>query len=346
MPNASRCCAYRIAALNAAVATPTARAATLIRPVSNPAMTCLNPLSLDAPNQRLRPDAAVIEYQLRRVESPVPQLVEVLPNSDAGVRLLDDEAAHAPVSRLGVRVGLCQHSERVAILRVRDEHLRPVDNVLFAILRGRRSSRLYVAPCFRLGQREATPKLPAGEARQVVCTLIAGAEVGDDMSQHVVSANYAADTHPAPAELLEYDRESRVVQPQAAVLLGYRDTEKPHLPHRLDKLLRVDVLVVVPLRYGLDFAPDEVPHERNDLIPNLCRCCGCHATLRVLASRAQSNRSSAELSSIAAHRRASISFDNCNPRPDSKSRVELMMPRKVTMSSSPHRKSSVHSTAE
>ena len=43
LPKDSRCCAYRIAALKAACATPTARAATLMRPVSRPLITWPKP---------------------------------------------------------------------------------------------------------------------------------------------------------------------------------------------------------------------------------------------------------------------------------------------------------------
>ena len=177
-----------------------------------------------------------------------------------------DEAAYAAVGRLGRGVRLGEHRERGTVLGVRDEHLGAVQDVLLAVLHGGRAYALHVAAGVRLGEAEAAAHLARCQARKEPLLLLLRAARGHNVRENVVGADDSADAHPALAQFLEYHGEGGVVQPHPAVLLGDGDAEQPHFAHRRHKLVRVDVLVVVPVRDRLDLAPDEVP-DHVDYLP-------------------------------------------------------------------------------
>ena len=109
--------------------------------------------------------------------------------------------------------------------------------------------------------------------------------------------------------------------------------------------LRVDVLIVVPLRDWLDLAPHEVADKRHDLVPNLRFGGGDHPLAPILTllpcvtpgfgpiSQSMLNPivQARGCPSTVAHSRASHISANCSPRSSPKSSVAPMIPVNVTM---------------
>src|SRR5207245_451114 len=105
-----------------------------------------------------------LEDQLRGVDALVAELRDRFDHPKARVALLDDEAGHPAVARLGPGVRERQERQGVALAAVGDEELRAGDEVLVPAARRNRADRLYVGPGVRLGQREAAARLGASAA--------------------------------------------------------------------------------------------------------------------------------------------------------------------------------------
>src|SRR5207237_393001 len=96
-------------------------------------------------------------------------------SSYAGRALLDDEARHAAVARLGEGIGDGQQRERVALATVGHEHLRAGDHVGLAALDRPGANGLHVRARVRLGEAQTAARLAGGEARQQPAALGLGA---------------------------------------------------------------------------------------------------------------------------------------------------------------------------
>ena len=153
---------------DAACATPTARAAMLMRPVSSPAMTCLKPRPSTPPTRLAAGHGEAVEDQLRGVHALVAELGDGLDDLEPGRALLHDEARHAAVARRSAAVSVQgEQREGVALAAVGDEHLRAGDAGS-----GRRRRRATVRMACTSepacgSVRQSPPRaLAAGEARQ------------------------------------------------------------------------------------------------------------------------------------------------------------------------------------
>ena len=136
LPKVSRSCAYVIAASNAARATPTARAAMLMRPTSSaPRMKCWPATeALVAAEHAVGGDAVAVVDHLDGLDALVAELADVAAHGDAADSLgagllLDDEAGDA-------LVGAGRQRDQPGALPVRDPHLRAGDHVLVAVAHG------------------------------------------------------------------------------------------------------------------------------------------------------------------------------------------------------------------
>ena len=154
-----------------------------------PAHHVLEPAPFEATDQIRGRHDALVEDQLGRVDALVAELGDRLHDAKARVAFLDDEAGHAPMPRLGLRVGQRQKRQGVALARVRDEELRARDQVVVPAARGDRADRLDVRAGVRLGQREAASRLAAREAGKEALALRIGAVGQDDQRGHRVAVD-------------------------------------------------------------------------------------------------------------------------------------------------------------
>src|SRR3546814_9154262 len=82
--------------------------------------------------------ADVVEEKLRRIGLVLPDLVEVAAALESFAVGLDEDDRHALPRRLYLGVGLDADEDQVGVLAVGDEGLRPVDDIMIALLlRGR-----------------------------------------------------------------------------------------------------------------------------------------------------------------------------------------------------------------
>src|SRR5436853_7257065 len=116
-----------MASSSAALATPTPRAATLMRPNSRPESACCKPLPSCA-DQPVGRHFVIREDQLGRVEPLIAELFELFADREPRP-LLGQEEAHAAVARLGGEVRFDQEREDLAVDTVRDPSLGAVDDV-------------------------------------------------------------------------------------------------------------------------------------------------------------------------------------------------------------------------
>ncbi len=160
-----RSCAYRIAASNAARATPhRARrdvdAADLERAEDEPESVTE---TLVAAEHAVGADAVVVVDHLDGLDALVPELADVLRDRDAAERraglLLDDEARDA-------LVGARRERDDPGPLAVRHPRLGAADHVLLAVALGAARDVARVAAGVGLGEREAAAQLARREPRQ------------------------------------------------------------------------------------------------------------------------------------------------------------------------------------
>jgi len=114
LPKVLRTCAYATDSMSAARATPTPRAATLMRPSSSPTAPCFMPRPSTPPTRLSFRNTVVIEHELGAVDALVAEFFELARMAEARA-LLANEQAHAAMARLRVRIGFDQHRKRGAV---------------------------------------------------------------------------------------------------------------------------------------------------------------------------------------------------------------------------------------
>ena len=199
-----------------------------------PSHHVLEATALDPAHQICRRHRALLEDQLGGVDALVAELRDRFDHAKARVALLDDEAGHPTVARVGPGIRERQERQRVALAAVGDEELRAADEVLVPAARRDRTDRLHVRPGVRLGQREAAARLAAREAGQEARALRLGPVVEHDQRGHRVAVDDARQRHPAAAELLDDPRVRPDVQAEAAVCRRHQRAEQTELAHAGD----------------------------------------------------------------------------------------------------------------
>src|SRR5206468_17245 len=200
--------------------------------------------SPDAADESRGRAGEVLENQLGGVDALVAELADRLHHGEAGRALLDDEARHAAVARLGEGIGDGQQRERVALATVGHEHFRAGDHVGLAARDRPRANGLHVRARVRLGEAQPTARLAAGEARQQPAALGLGAVMQHDQRGHRVAVDDAGEGHPAPAQLLDHAGVRRDVEAETAVLARHQRAEQAESPHPVDQGVRVRVGVL------------------------------------------------------------------------------------------------------
>ena len=304
-PNASRSCAYRIAASNAACAIPTARAAMFTRPSSIPPMNCLKPRpslppSTDSTGVR-KPSKTSSVDSTPLYPSFLSGRETVRPGCSWTFGLfLDDEGRHTPVGRVRLGVGLGEQHDAARVQAVGGPHLLAGDDVLVALAHGPGANRLDVGAGVRLGHRVGEVELAGGHAREVAAPAAPPSRGRPDHpGGDEVRVEHAGKAHPAARELHLDAGVRREVETEAAVLLRDRDAKEAELLHRLDERRRVLVGVLELRGDRHDLSLDELPDGRDDL-PLL------GALLR-RAHQAGARSSAAAASGASAERRSSCS---------------------------------------
>ena len=210
-----------------------------------------------------------VEDELRGLDALVAHLLDLRRDRQAGhLRLagllLADEAGHALVGRIGLRIRLHQDEHQAGAQAVRDPHLLPVDLPAAVDLLGGRLDALDVRADLGLRERERAANLARRHLRQVLLLLLVGAELHQQVGADEVRVDDARDRDPAARELLDDHRVGRQVEAHPAVLLGDRDPEQPELLHLLDDRLGELVLVVVLLGVRDDLLVDELADHLDD----------------------------------------------------------------------------------
>ena len=226
----------------------------------------LEAAALDTPDEVRRRHRAVLEEELGRVHALVAELREGLDDSEAGVTLLDDEARHAAMARLGRRVGQREEGERVALAAVGHEHLRPRNHVLASGPARHGPDGLHIRARVRLGEAQAAPRLAAREAGEEAPALLLGAVVEDDQRGHRVAVDHAGERHEAAAQRLDDPGVRRDVEPEPAVGRGHEGAEETEVAHARDELVGVAVGVLERRGARAHLALDELADGRDERV--------------------------------------------------------------------------------
>ena len=171
-------------------------------------------------------DAHVLEEQLGGVGGVLADLVEVAPAGEAVAVGLDQDQRDA----LGAlrRVGLGHDHDHVGVLAVGDVGLLAADDVVVAVLLGRRLDALEVGAGARLGHRDGADRLAGDEPGQPLLLLLFRA-VGDQVVGHDVGLEREAGRGAEVGELFGDDGVVAVIEAHPAVFFGDGGTEHPGL---------------------------------------------------------------------------------------------------------------------
>lgn len=176
--------------------------------------------------------AHVVQHHVAGLGAALAHLLVRLAEGDAGRIGRHDEGRDAARA---LRAGARHQREGARARRVGDEALGAVDDVVVAVGRGARLQRGRVRPRVRLGQRERNDELAAGDARQVRGLLRLGAVHQDALRPDAdVGAEHRAEGERRMAEVVHHLALLRHRQADAAVRLGDRQAEQPHVFHGRD----------------------------------------------------------------------------------------------------------------
>src|SRR5262249_16655030 len=202
----------------------------------------VQPASLNAADQAIGWDLVVIEAEFAGVEALVSELLELAADREPGP-LLGDQQAHAPVSRLCVRIGLDQEREAVPLHTVGNPGLAAIDDVLVAWASGDGSDRLEVSAAIGLRQSDTPAELAGGKPRKKLGLLLLRAVSLHHHRHDEMRVDNAADRHPYRGHPLDYFRVGAGRKAKPAVFRSNDTAEQTHLLHFLDDLGRIDAVV-------------------------------------------------------------------------------------------------------
>ena len=171
----------------------------------------------------------------------------------------DDECGQAAMTLRLVRRG--EDGEPRRMTGVRDEHLRAVEDVVFAVANGGRLDARDVRAGIRLGQREGRQQRLLDQLREPGSLLLLRA--GDDHRPvaEPVRCDRGADARAAPAQLLADQHPLERAELEAAVCLGHMDVHQTQLVRLREHLGRVRRALVVLAFLRPDLALREVVRE-------------------------------------------------------------------------------------
>ena len=196
--------------------------------------------TLHAGQDAILGDAHILEDQLGGDRGLERVLAVHLRGGEAGVALLDEEAANHTV-KLGPDDG--HPGERA----VGDPHLGAVEHVAVAIVDGLGDHAARVAAEVGLSEAEAADEAAGGHLGQVLLLLLLAAELPDrEHAQRALHAHEAAQTGVAALQLLAGDAIGDVAHARAAVAVQVH-AEQAHLTDLGDEVHREGALLAVLL---------------------------------------------------------------------------------------------------
>jgi hypothetical protein len=149
--------------------------------------------------------------------------------------------------------------------RVRDEHLRAVEDVLVTAALGDGLDARRVGAGVGLGERERTEERLVEERRQPRLLLLVGTRDHHRRRPEDVRHDRDRDPRAAPGELLADEHALEGGESRAAELLGHVDVHQPELVRLLDQVGGVGLMLVVLGRLGADLLVGELARERAQL---------------------------------------------------------------------------------
>ena len=196
------------------------------------------------------------ERERRGVGRALAHLVEVLLHLDARCVHRDDERGH-PLVALG-RIRLREDDRPRGVAGVRDERLRPVQDVLVAAALGGRLQVGDVGAGLGLREAEGAENRLLEERRQPLRLLLLAA--GDDhrAGAEAVRPDRRADAGAAPVELLADEDPVEGREPEPTERLGHVQVHQAELVRLGDHVGRVSLMLVVFGRLGPDLLLGEL----------------------------------------------------------------------------------------
>ena len=179
-------------------------------------------------------DGAVVEQELAGGGAADTHLLLQPRDGEAGRVTLDDERGDAVVA--GARVGLREHRVEAGDARVRDEPLRPVQDILVALPPGRRREARRIGAGPGLRQGVGGQNLTRSETRQPRRPLHIGARKLETERAQLLRGEEQARGGAHLRDLLDRDQGRQRARPCSAVLLGEEEPEEAVLAEDLDDI--------------------------------------------------------------------------------------------------------------
>ena len=179
-------------------------------------------------------DGAVVEQELAGGGAADAHLLLQPRDGEPRCVRLDDERGDAVVA--GARVGLREHRVEAGDARVRDEPLRPVQNIVVALTPGRSREARRVGAGTGLGQRVGGQNLTRSETRQPRRPLHIGARELETERAQLLRCEEQARSGAHLRDLLDRDQGRQRARPRPADLLGEEQPEEAMLTEDLDDI--------------------------------------------------------------------------------------------------------------
>ena len=225
-----------------------------------PAERMAQPLTFLQPDQAVGGYPVVLEDELGGIDALVAELLQLAADTEARP-FLGKEEAHAPVARTRLGVGLDQQREAGAVDAVGNPDLGAVHDIIAAVAPRGGADRLQVGAAIRLGEREAAPDLPGGEARQPGPLLLLRAEAQHGRRHDEVRVEDAGERHPHGRDPFHDARIGRGAEAEPAVFLRDDGAEQAELLHPLDDVGGPGVAVLERQHMRAHVAVEELVHR-------------------------------------------------------------------------------------
>src|SRR5437899_2101271 len=245
LPNAVRSRAYSVVILTARSITAAPYKATMTRSYGSSSIICAKPAP-SAPPSNASSGMRQPSKKSSDVSCPgMPILSNVRPRRKPSRPSVSTISSEMPFAA-ALAIGLGDDHQQIRDLPVGDERLRPAQHVVVARAESARANRLQVGAGGGFGHCNRADELATCEPRQPASLLRLGSVDLDIVRTDVVHA-FAEARHTCVGELLEHDAVVREGAAAAAVFLGNRAEQQPHVAH-LAPRCGIDPMRCLPVR--------------------------------------------------------------------------------------------------